>query len=634
MTHPVHPGFLSNPAEAPFRETRFGWLVLAAVWVAGAGYLAFYLKSGFWPLDGGAFGAMAMRVLHGQVPHRDFGEIYTGGMTYLNALSFRLFGANLFSLRIPLLLLFLGWVPAVYFIARRFARPLGAGAATLLAVIWSVPNYPEAMPSWYNLFFATWGVLALIRYTEKRQSRWLWLAGLAAGFSFLIKIAALYFIAAALLFFLFHEQSAADAGEAASSSRGGGVLYRLFVTAGLLLFLIALVRLVSERPDVTEFTHFVLPSACLVAFLLWECWSGAAPPAAARFRRLFSMAASFFAGALLPLAIFLAWYARQNALHAWFEGVFILPTNRTHWSAHDAVSLLGLAGLLPALLLVLLSYDRNPSIRRLARYGAPVLLGGLLLAAWKSPGMHQSIGVPLALLVPLFALAAPFCLRRSARLPGRTRLQAFLVVAAGVTCALIQYPISDPVYFCYVAPLEILAILALFSLRPPLDVAPLGSIVVFYLVFAVWLHTSAYFAMTRATPGAPLSLRTAQLERADGIRMRAGMASKYERLVRLVREHARGRYIYATPDCPEVYFLSGYRDATGTLLDFLDRDFLAIPQRTHRILGELSDRDVGLVVLKNDPQFSGPVPAGLRAALDARFPRSAQVDDFEVRWKP
>jgi hypothetical protein len=112
------------------------------------------------------------------------------------------------------------------------------------------------------------------------------------------------------------------------------------------------------------------------------------------------------------------------------------------------------------------------------------------------------------------------------------------------------------------------------------------------------------------------------------------MADKYERIVGLVRRHARGAYIYATPDCPEVYFLSGYRNPTGTLLDFLDRDFLAIPQRTDRILGQLRDHQVSVVVLLDDPQFSGPVPAGLRAALDRQFPDSAQVDDFEVRWKP
>ena len=35
-------------------------------------------------------------------------------------------------------------------------------ATTVLAVFWSVPNYPAAMPSWYNLYLATGGTLALM----------------------------------------------------------------------------------------------------------------------------------------------------------------------------------------------------------------------------------------------------------------------------------------------------------------------------------------------------------------------------------------------------------------------------------------------------------------------------------------
>ena len=61
---------------------------------------------------------------------------------------------------------FLAWVPAVFYIASRFVRPLAAGGITLLAVAWSLPNYSAAMPSWYNLFLATFGVAALFRFLE------------------------------------------------------------------------------------------------------------------------------------------------------------------------------------------------------------------------------------------------------------------------------------------------------------------------------------------------------------------------------------------------------------------------------------------------------------------------------------
>ena len=79
------------------------------------------------------------------MPHRDFPEIYTGGLSYWNALALRLFGIRLSSLRLMLFLSFLAFVPAVFAIASRFGSPLRSGLITLLAVAWSVPNYFVAM---------------------------------------------------------------------------------------------------------------------------------------------------------------------------------------------------------------------------------------------------------------------------------------------------------------------------------------------------------------------------------------------------------------------------------------------------------------------------------------------------------
>ena len=145
--------------------------------------------------------------MQGQLPHRDFGEIYTGGLSFIHALAFRAFGVNLMSLRICVFLFFLAWLPAVYYIALRFTSAIAAGAITLLAVAWSYPNYPAAMPSWYNLFFATFGAAALLRYLEVRTRRWLFVAGVCGGVSILIKVIGAYYIAGALLFLAFLEQS-------------------------------------------------------------------------------------------------------------------------------------------------------------------------------------------------------------------------------------------------------------------------------------------------------------------------------------------------------------------------------------------------------------------------------------------
>jgi len=101
---------------------------------------------------------------------------------------------------------YVAFVPAVFAIASRFGPPLPAALITLLAVAWSLPNYFAGSVSWYNLFLASWGTLALLRHVETGRRRWLFLAGLCAGVSCLFKVTGLEFFAAALLFLVYREQ--------------------------------------------------------------------------------------------------------------------------------------------------------------------------------------------------------------------------------------------------------------------------------------------------------------------------------------------------------------------------------------------------------------------------------------------
>lgn len=618
--------------EGPFREARFGWLVLGIVWAASVAYLVLQLRHGWAPFDAGQFGEMADRVLRGQVPGRDFGEVYTGGLTYLDALAFRLFGVSFFSVRIPLFLFFVGWVPAVYFIARRFAGPIGAGMVTLLSVAWSVPNYPEAMPSWYNLFFATWGVLAFFRYMEDERRRWLWIAGLCGGLSFLAKISGLYFVAAGLLFLVFREQSVS--GKDKEQSEPGAIAYRLFASVSLLLFLTVLVTLVSRRPRFANYLHFFLPSAVLVTFLLWRTWRRATDVTPGRFSRLFSMVIPFLAGALAPVAVFLLWYAHEGAVTDWFRNTFVHSTAHLLWVASTTAPLVVAVSLVPMAFLLFLAGHRTPDVRRVARYGAALILAALLVLAWKIPVTRLFIGTSLPLLIPAVAIGLVLVLRRPMIGSNLWRQRIFLLVAAAVCCALVQFPSPAAIYFNYVAPLVILALSPLLTCWPRFDRVTLGSLLVFYLVFAVWLRTPGYFMETREVPGSHVAFKRLNLPRAGDLLVKASEAEEYETLVHVIQAHARGRYIYCTPDCPEVYFLSGKRNPTMTIFEFMDNDFPDLAVNTAGILDDLRDHRVAVAVLSSGPLIeSGPIPAGLRAALDAQFPDSQRVGDFEVRWK-
>ena len=160
------PGFLRGPV-----------VVSASLDVAA------HLDSGWIPHDEGQLGQAAERTLRGELPHRDFDDMYTGGLSFVNALAFRCFGDRSLSMRMMLWLLFVPAVAALYYLARRVAPPVVAGLVTMLGAMLSLPVYSAPMPSWYNLFFAVLGVVAPARFVASARGRWLFVAGLCGGLS-------------------------------------------------------------------------------------------------------------------------------------------------------------------------------------------------------------------------------------------------------------------------------------------------------------------------------------------------------------------------------------------------------------------------------------------------------------------
>ena len=73
-------------------------LVWAAALIGGAVFVTWQLNRGWVPLDEGTLAESAQRVLAGELPHRDFAELYTGGLSFMNAGVLWLTGGNLFGL--------------------------------------------------------------------------------------------------------------------------------------------------------------------------------------------------------------------------------------------------------------------------------------------------------------------------------------------------------------------------------------------------------------------------------------------------------------------------------------------------------------------------------------------------------
>jgi hypothetical protein len=598
-------------------------LVFAAVWVVSVAYVATRIGRSWGPPDEGLLGQSAERLLNGQLPHRDFTDLYTGGLTALHALAFRFFGVRMMVLRAVLLVAVACWVPLLYAVCRRFASPLVTGAITLLAVVWSVPTYPAPMPSWYNLFLATAGLLALLLYAEERRLRWVAVAGLCAGVSICVKITGIYFLGAAALCIVYY------ALEPNPRVEQSGPTLSPTAVAGCAAFvsLVPLFWLVHTSRAPGTYLQFAVPG--LAAALALVATARRAQPVA--WSDIWQPALALglgTVGALVPILLVYAW---QHALPDLITGVFILPPKRLTLAARPPHAL-SLVATLPLLALAAISARRRrPALQ--AAVTAAVLIAGLIAVVrtridgpggiagseYNHPGLLHRLVVDSAMALPpiLAAAAAALLASRARRAPSLIRNQAFTALAVASFANLVGFPFLNDVYFFYVAPLMLVTVLALFALwSPPVSPWIGAAVVASYLAFGI-VHLDAR---------APALLT---IDRSGGLRVPPADSAGAGAFVDTLRAHAQNGYTYATPDCPEAYFLTGLANPTPTMYEVFD----TTAGRTDRVLAMLDARRITAVAISNWTIFSGRPNPDLLAALERRYPDSAVVWHFTVRWR-
>ena len=608
------------------------WLVLALVWSLGGMYGGQHLKRGWVPHDEGAFAQSADRVLRGELPHRDYMESYTGGLTYLNAVAFRYLGENFATTRYVLFAVYLAWLPVVYWIASQLAPEWVAGGVTLLAVAWSLPNYSAAVPSWYNLFFATFGSAALFQYLRARTWKWPFVAGLCGGLSFLAKTAGLYYGVAAFFFFVFLEQT--EGGGEADALKRRRPWYTASLATVLILFLASLTRLLKARGGLEEFVNFVFPALALVCLLLVNELRARRRVDRERLMSLAKMLAPFAAGFALPLAIFLAPYVRAHAIAALLNGIFILPAKRitgAYMAPPEMDTILAVLGVIA----ILAVGARLRGIGRLVlTAGAAALSLFLLIFSANYDWAYQIAWHSAYWVIPPLTILGVMHLRRREATEklgsGEHRQQLFLLLAMMALCGLVQFPFASPIYFCYVAPLAILAAAAMLRDFPRIPRPLLAVLFLYYLLFVVFRATPTFIYDMGQHYERDFETQALDLPRAGNLRVDGDHVQIYSELIPLVQKHAGSAEIYAAPDCPEVYFLAGYKNPTPVLFDFFDDP----AGRTERILKMIDSRPIRVVVIDLDPGFSGEMPDELHDALAERFPAQDRVGHFEVRWEP
>jgi hypothetical protein len=604
------------------------WAVaLGVAWIAAAVWVAARLDQGWVPHDDGSFAQSAQRVLDGELPHREFAELYTGGMTFLNAGVFWLFGEDLIWLRVPMFVLFLAFVPCYYAIARRLVRGPAALVTTAFAVGWSVPVYPAAVPSWYLLFFSCFGTYLVIRHFETGLSWWLFAAGLFGGLAISFKIVGIWFVLAVVVALVAAEQASNPRGRGRRLSLRG---YGLFVIAGALVTLGLVVGVLGSHLGGAELVNLVIPAAALCCIPVVAEAATDGPSARTRFRSLGGRVAPFLVGVALPVGLVTLPYVITGAVPDLIEGVLVAPRERLDYSY---LSTPEPAALLWGLPVVAVLFVRHylPRARRAIDISAVIVLAVLLVTSGTADRSYLLLWHAARALAPLVVVAGALAL---AFWPGLVadqtrRLVLLLVLLVAGLGSLVQYPFSAPVYFCYAAPLFALAAVGVAgSLRVGSGLLP-AALLVSYAVFGLAFLDRA--SLSTLGLGFQVDPQTVILDGSRAsIRVTPSDRAAYRTAAALLERHGSGRYAFAGPDAPELYFLSGRTNPTRSLFDFIDTSDSA---RGASLLRSLRDRSVTAIAINVRPAFSDPLDVETLQRLRVLYPHHARVGRFDVRWQ-
>jgi hypothetical protein len=598
--------------------------LMVGVWIASVAYAGSRITRDWTPHDEGLLAQSAERLLAGQIPHRDFGDAYTGLLTAYHATAFAVGGHSLLTLRFALLVAFALWVPAFYAIARRFIPPLGAALATAVAVAWSVPNYSASMPTWYNLFFATAGTWAVIRYLESKSRRWLTVAGTCAGLSVLVKIVGIYFIVAVAVFLYWRSLDAGGWQGESPSVRSRRWLRAGAAAAAAIALSLGLLVLLWHDIGPGIVLQFVVPVAAtsVVVAVAGTRSEGV------EWRPLWRDLCAFALGIVVPVALFLVPYVATHAVGSLVTGVFISPLRRLVSATLAPPGFWAAARALPIAAGLWITSVSHGRTQRILTWSTIPLAAAVLLLSATGP-VYASLIDAARTTVPIAACAAAVLVLRAQHRTRRSldRQRAVMVVFAAVFFSLVQFPYAATIYFCYVAPLALLAgIAVLYGLSRRIPAAVGGVLLAFLLCFGVGrLNTRAFHSLASGIEPKPNSLLA--LDRA-GIRVSPKDSTLYTNLVRTLRAHATSDYTFCTPDCPEAYFLAGLHNPTRTTYEFLNDP----PLDAQSVLRLVDAHQVGVVAVNRQFRFSEIDPALLHA-LNQQYPDSERVGYFTVRWK-
>lgn len=127
----------------------------------------------------------AERILHGQVPYRDFFTFYTPGSFYVTAFLFKVFGDSILTARTALMFFGAAFPVITYALARRTCSKSISFFVAILVAVDAAPYRFLVLHNWDSTFWACLCAYCSIRWLESDARHWAFATGTLASFTVL-----------------------------------------------------------------------------------------------------------------------------------------------------------------------------------------------------------------------------------------------------------------------------------------------------------------------------------------------------------------------------------------------------------------------------------------------------------------
>jgi hypothetical protein len=548
---------------------------------------------GWIPHDEGTLGQAASRVLDGEVPHVDFHDTYGGLQAYAHSVVFSLIGESIRSLRIANLGIAAIASFASFSIVRRVQPMVVAASVGVAVMLIGFAAYPASMPSWWNASLGLASTALVLHWLNSRNGMFLVASGLVSGLSFLVKSTGAYVAAGIALFLLILVN-------AESRRRWNTALGAMIVAcfAGLL----------TADPSLQPIFVLLLPLVANV-FIGFRI----APELGSFSERAVTPrdVVVFSGSCLAPVVVYAFPYFLSGNGDALVSGWFRLPQLRFE-SASWGMELPVLPLVLLASMALLIYMVRHRLGSRWAYRVSVVLIVGGAFSGWS---LWWLLLVLLVVLVPLVVAMAISKAGRGWRLTADQLLLAIVVSAF----AFIQFPVSNLIYGVYLVPL-VLTGAGVWIKGPSRSRA--FALVLLLTASIVAIHVGRGQLYAASPLAEPVSMVPLETER-GGIDIPVAHAFYVELVDHL--EGIGNSPIYAGPDAPEVYFLTGAINPTPVLFDFLAESW-----RIEEIEASVLQHQLPAVVVNGSPDFSPPLPEHLVDTISNEFSDHSSFGWFDV----